>query len=228
MISEPDAPRRERLITAAGAFLLGVGFCFAMYRWQTPYRYPSPKEAYAWLFTSIPFAGLAVLIALGLRRSASLLGWIVLATLTCVAFAAAAGLWAGGSTPDAAVFLQVFYGAIVLVHLRANQRLYRPEESTAAVTANARTPRRLAIALLVCTGIAALPVTAPWDPGTGGALAFGIAFVAPLWLSAAFALRQLARDQTRTDAAAWAWFLATLVGLAVLFAAVGLSHLTFE
>lgn len=219
---------RARLLTAAGALLLGVAFCFAMYRGLTPYRYPSPKETYAWLFTSIPFAGLALLIVFGLRRAASLLGWVVLAALTVVAFVAAAGLWGGGSTPDAAVFLEVFYGAIVLVHLRAHQRPSRREESAAAMKANTKTPRTLGNALLIFTGIALLPSAAPWDAGTGHALAFGIAFAAPLWLSAAVALRQLARDRARTDVAGWAWFVAALLGLLLLFVAVGLSHLTFN
>ena len=209
-----------RLLPAAGALALGVAFSFAMYRWQMPYTRPSPAEAHAWAFTSIPFAGLAVLIVLGLRRSASVLGWIVLAALTAVAFVVAAHVGTHGSFADNAMILQILYGAVFLVHLRAHDRRKRPEESTAPMKTNTKTPRTLGIILLVCTGIALIPSTPPWDPGAGHAIAFGVAFAAPLWLSAAFALSQWARGRARSETAAWAWFFAALLGLLVLFVEV--------
>ena len=98
--------RRERLIYAAGALGLGVAFSFAMSRWQPPYLNPSPNQAYVWLFTLIPFVGLAGLIVAGLSRSTSALGWIVLATLTGLAYAAGANQWWAGVSANAALFFQ--------------------------------------------------------------------------------------------------------------------------
>jgi len=216
----PRAGMRARVLDATGALGLGVAFCFAMYRWQMPYTHPSPAEAHAWVFTSIPFAGLAVLIVLGLRRSASVLGWIVLAALTAVAFVVGAHLGTHGSFGDNAVFLQILYGAVFLAHLRAYQRPRAPQESRADMKTNTKTPRTLGIILLVCTGVALIPSTPPWDPGTLHAVAFGVTFAAPLWLSAAFALRQWARGRARSETAAWAWFFAALLGLLVLFVEV--------
>ena len=197
---------RERLITAAVALLLGVAFCFAMYAWQTPYKYPSPNEANAPLFASIPFAGLAVLIVFGLRRSASVLGWIVLATLIGLAFAPGAHSW-GGTTPNDAMFYRLLYGAIVLGHLLAGKHPPRPEEAKAAIP--------LGIVLLASTVIAAFVCTRFTGTQWGTT-----AIVAPLWLSAAFALGKLAVGRTRV------WF-ACLSFAAAFLALVFLDLVSF-
>jgi hypothetical protein len=219
---KPRVGVRARLLGATSAFALGVAFCFATYRLQHPYVWGtvmSPR-----LIVSIPFAGLAVLIAFGLRRSASVVGWIALAALTVLAFAAAGGRWFGG-TPEAAVDLQVFYGAIILVHLVGHSL----GETRTPLKANRAIALSIGTALLVFTGIALLPIrTEGWDSETANALALGIAFAAPFWLSSVFALVQLALGRAKYRAAAYMWFGSALLGLFMLFVALGISHLEIE
>jgi hypothetical protein len=151
-------------------------------------------------------------------------GWIALAALTVLAFAAAGDRW-GGGTPEAAVYFQVFYGAIVLVHLLGH---WLGETST-PLRANRAIALGLGIALLVFTGIALLPIrTEGWDSETIKGLALGIAFAAPFWLSTVFALVQLALGRAKWRPAAYLWFGSALLGLFMLFVAVGISHLEIE
>ncbi len=101
---------RTRLLVAAGALLLGIAFSYAMYRVQPPFMNPSPGQTRIWILSAIPFAGLAVLIACGLRHSAGAVGWIVLAALTGLAYyAAGANRWDSGlNTASLPLGLEVF------------------------------------------------------------------------------------------------------------------------
>lgn len=220
-----------RLLGAAIALLLGVAFSFAMYSWQTPYGQQPPYQTKDWLWSSIPFAGLAALIVGGLRRSAAALGWIVLAALTSLAYAASANLWwlKTGSYLDTAtipLWLQFFWGMIVLGNLvRFRERRSRPAEAEAPTIPAATTVRRLGIILLASTAIAFSPIL-PWTHATGRVLAFCLAAVCPLCLSSGFALVQFARGR-ESKTAAKAWLGATLLVLLGVFMAVAASHLTF-
>src|SRR5262249_2463711 len=140
---------RERLIGATAALVLGVAFSYAMYRWQPPYTNPSPGQTKIWIVTAIPFAGLAVLIGCGLRRSAGVLGWVVLAALTGLAYGGSSLWWRLRVTGTTPLDYEVFYGAIVLGNLlRFRGRPSRRTESTTGAP-NATAARRLGIALLV-------------------------------------------------------------------------------
>jgi len=216
---------RERLISATAALLLGVAFSYAMYRWQPPYMNPSPAQTKVWVQTSIPFAGLAVLIAWGLRRSAAALGWIVLAALTGLAYAVSSHWWQWGvNSPTVPLGFQVFYGVIVLGHLlRFRGPRSSPAETGAPASHNGNPARRHWRVLVVATVIASLPCLAPWTDGTGSVVAFCVAAIAPLWLSTAVVLIQWTRDRASRWAAR-AWLAATVLCLPLLFFGVLLSH----
>jgi hypothetical protein len=211
---------RVRLYTAAAALGLGFAFCLGMNRLQPLYAHPLYGQAQEWLLTAIPFAGLAALIVAGLSRQASVRGWIVLAALTAIAFAAGDHNFAGSSHSGAVLFFQVFYGLIVVIHLGGHLR----GAGKAPLHADPVTARRIAIALGIFTVLAASPAFAPWVDGTGTEFAFGLAFAAPLWLSTVFAMRQVAVGRPKRSAPVYLWFGAALVGLFVLFIAVALSH----
>jgi hypothetical protein len=220
------ADARTRWLDAAVALLLGVAFSFAIYHWLPPYTNPSPGQTRIWVLTSIPFAGLAVLLAAGVRRSVGALGWIALAALTVLAYA---NLWWQWGVNSATVPLgfQVFYGVIVLGHvLRFRGRPPRPAETIASTHPNGKAARRYGLILIVATVIASLPCFMPWSDGTDSVVAFCVAVIAPLWLSAAFVFVQWARDRAGRWAAT-AWLAATILCLPLLFFGVLLSHLSF-
>jgi hypothetical protein len=54
-----------------------------MYWWQLRYQYAF-HDPVANLYLVIPFAGLAVVVAAGMGRTAAALSWLVLAALTAV------------------------------------------------------------------------------------------------------------------------------------------------
>lgn len=70
-------------IGAAVVLLLGLAFCFGMYWWQLRYEY-ALRDPVANLYLVIPFAGLAVMVAAGMGRTAAAVSWLVLAGLTGV------------------------------------------------------------------------------------------------------------------------------------------------
>ena len=189
-----------------------------------------PDEGLA-LGGSIPFAGLAALIVGGLRRWAAALGWVVLAALTSLAYAASANLWwlKTGSYLDTAtipLWLQFFWGMVVLGNLvRFREPRSRPAEADAPTTPDATRVRRLGIILLASTAIAFSPIL-PWTHATGRVLAFCVAVVVPICLSSGFALVQFAQGrESRT--AAKVWLGATLLVLLAVFMALAASHLTW-
>jgi len=221
------APLAEWWLGATVALLLGVALSYAMYRWHPPYTDQSPNPTWVWVLTAIPFAGLAVLIACGLRRSAAVLGWIVLAALTFLAYE---NLWGRDpwslSSASMPLGFQMFYGVIVLVHLSRFRGRPSPAERVWFDDAQREgSPRRYGLILLVCTGIAALPCLKPWADVTGSVVEFCVLVIAPLWLSTVFILIERARDR----ASMWAargWLVATLLCLPILFFGVLLSHVT--
>lgn len=218
---------RTRLLAAPIALVLGVAFSFAMYRWHPPYTNPSPGQTKIWIVTAIPFAGLAVTIVWGLRRSAAAIGWIVLAALTGLAYyAAGANRWDSVlNTAALPLGLEVFYGAIVLGHLlRFRESRSRPAGAGAPTRSRVM---RYGLVLLVATVIATLPCLVPWTDETGSTVAFCLAVIAPVWLSTVFILAQWARNRASTLAAR-VWLAATLLCLPLLFFGVLLSHVTLN
>jgi hypothetical protein len=80
---------RARAVGAAAALVLGIAFCFVMYRWQLRYEFAFQGLA-ANLVLAVPFAGLAAMVLGGMSRPAAALGWLVLAVLTGLAYVSAA------------------------------------------------------------------------------------------------------------------------------------------
>ncbi|MGH2973239.1 MAG: hypothetical protein ACRDLE_14095 [Gaiellaceae bacterium] len=104
-------PKRERAVAAAAVLLLGIAFCFVMYWWQLRYQYAF-HGALDNLDLAIPFAGLAAMVVGGMGRVATVLGWVVLATLTALAYVGAA---TSDSSTAAIVFAVPFiYGTVVV------------------------------------------------------------------------------------------------------------------
>jgi hypothetical protein len=101
----------RRAVGAAAVVSLGVAFCFAMYWWQLRYKYPF-RDPVANLYLAIPFAGLAVMVAAGMGRTAAALSWLVLAGLTGLAYVGAA---TSSSSTAAVVFAAPFVWGGLLV-----------------------------------------------------------------------------------------------------------------
>ena len=100
--------RPGRAVAAAAVLLLGVAFCFAMYGWQLRYSYAFHDPA-GNFFLAIPFAGLAVML--------------ILATLTVIAYVAAA---TSSSSTAALVFIAPFvYGTFGISVIFAVDQIVR-------------------------------------------------------------------------------------------------------
>ena len=82
-----------------------------MYWWQLRYEYAF-RDPVANLYLVIPFAGLAVLVAAGMGRTAAAVSWLVLAGLTGVAYVEAA---TSSSSTAAVAFLAPFVWGGLLV-----------------------------------------------------------------------------------------------------------------
>jgi len=114
--------RPGRAVAAAAVLLLGVAFCFAMYGWQLRYSYAFHDPA-GNLFLAIPFAGLAVMVACGMGRLAAIASWLILATLTVIAYVAAA---TSSSSTAALVFIAPFvYGTFGISVIFAVDQIVR-------------------------------------------------------------------------------------------------------
>lgn len=98
-------------IGAAVVLLLGLAFCFGMYWWQLRYEY-ALRDPVANLYLVIPFAGLAVMVAAGMGRTAAAVSWLVLAGLTGVAYVEAA---TSSSSTAAVAFVAPFVWGGLLV-----------------------------------------------------------------------------------------------------------------
>ena len=94
----------SRGVGAAAVLLLGLAFCFGMYWWQLRYQYAF-RDPVANLYLVIPFAGLAVLVATGMGRTAAAVSWLLLAGLTGDAYVEAA---TSSSSTAALLFLGPF------------------------------------------------------------------------------------------------------------------------
>jgi hypothetical protein len=106
---------RRRAVDGAAVLLFGVAFCFVMYWWQLRYRYAAHDVGLA-LFASIPFLGLAALVALGgMRRVAAIVGWLVLAGLVGIAYVASAT--SSSSTAVVVWIAPYLYGGFALLIL---------------------------------------------------------------------------------------------------------------
>jgi len=103
--------KNSRVFGAAAVLLLGLAFCFGMYWWQLRYEYAF-RDPVANLYLVIPFAGLAVLVAAGMGRTAAGVSWLVLAGLTGVAYVEAA---TSSSSTAAVAFLAPFVWGGLLV-----------------------------------------------------------------------------------------------------------------
>ncbi len=103
--------RQTRAGGAAAVLLLGLAFCFIMYWWQLRYVYAF-RDPVANLYLGIPFAGLAVMVAAGMGRTAAALSWLVLAGLTGLAYVGAA---TSSSSTAAVVFVAPFVWGGLLV-----------------------------------------------------------------------------------------------------------------
>lgn len=98
-------------VSAAVVLLLGLAFCFGMYWWQLRYEY-ALRDPVANLYLVIPFAGLAVMVAAGMGRTAAAISWLVLAGLTGVAYVEAA---ISSSSTAAVAFVAPFVWGGLLV-----------------------------------------------------------------------------------------------------------------
>jgi hypothetical protein len=114
--------KRPGAVAAAAVLLLGTAFCFVMYWWQLRYRYAF-HDPTGNLLLAIPFAGLAAMVAGGMRRVAAALGWVVLAVMTGSAYIEAAK--SSSSTAPVLYLAPFFYGAIVLSILFAVDSILR-------------------------------------------------------------------------------------------------------
>jgi hypothetical protein len=101
----------RRAVSTAAVLSLGVGFCFVMYWWQLRYQYAF-RDPVANLYLAIPFAGLAVMVAVGMGRGAAALSWLILAGLTGLAYVSAA---TSSSSTAAVVFVAPFVWGGLLV-----------------------------------------------------------------------------------------------------------------
>ena len=115
-----NLPRRA--VAAAAVLVLGVAFCFVMYWWQLRYRYAF-HGATGNLYLAIPFAGLAAMVAGGMRLVPAMLGWVILAFLTGAAYV-------GNATSDSStaslIFLAPFvYGTLALSIVFAVDHIFR-------------------------------------------------------------------------------------------------------
>ena len=90
---------------------LGLAFCFVMYWWQLRYKYAF-HDPLANLYLAIPFAGLAVMVAVGMGPTAAVASWLVLAGLTGLAYVGAA---TSSSSTAAIVFVAPFVWGGLLV-----------------------------------------------------------------------------------------------------------------
>jgi hypothetical protein len=90
---------------------LGLAFCFVMYWWQLRYKYAF-DDPLANLYLAIPFAGLAVMVAVGMGPTAAVVSWLVLAGLTGLAYVEAA---TSSSSTAALLFLAPFLWGGLLV-----------------------------------------------------------------------------------------------------------------
>ena len=116
------APLRSRAVEAAAVLLLGIAFCCVMYAWQLRYAYAAHGLGVN-LFVALPFVGLAAMVLGGMGRVATVLGWLVLAALTGIAYITAA---TSSSSTAVLVYLVTFlYGAIVLSILFAVDSILR-------------------------------------------------------------------------------------------------------
>lgn len=225
---------RWRLLDATAALGLGAAFCF----FTKGQGYGSTHPEHVWP-VAIPFAGLALMRAGGVRRSTSAVAWIALAVLNSVAFVAANQ--SGSLTIQGGIlFLQVYYGVMILGHLGSREHSWRLEEAGETLKPNAPAAWTLGILLLACSGIAALLSERAWaydrwpcnettsftdgcpSVATPSGLVFGILLAAAPWLSAAFTVVQLALGRT-TKGVALLWFGAAVVGLLLLLLSIGLS-----
>ena len=102
---------RGRAVEAAAVLLLGVAFCFVMYWWQLRYEYAYHGLGLS-LFMAIPFAGLAAMVAGGMSRIGTALGWLALAALTGYAYVAVAK--DPSSVAAVGYLAPLFVGTIVL------------------------------------------------------------------------------------------------------------------
>ena len=124
------ASPRSRAVEAAAVLLLGVAFCFVMYAWQLQYAYAAHGLAIN-LFVALPFVGLALMVLGGMGRVATVLGWLVLAGLTGVAYIAAA---TSSSSTAVLVFIAPFvYGTIANAIIFAVDSILRKRKQRALV-----------------------------------------------------------------------------------------------
>ena len=101
----------SRGVGAAAVLLLGLAFCFGMYWWQLRYEYAF-RDPVANLYLVIPFAGLAVLVAAGMGRTAAAVSWLVLAGLTGAAYVSAAT--SSSSTAAVAFVVPFVWGGLLV------------------------------------------------------------------------------------------------------------------
>jgi hypothetical protein len=113
---------RARPIRAAITLLLGVAFCFVMYAWQLHYEYAAHGLAMNFI-VALPFRGLALMVLAGMGRTATALGWLVLAALTGIAYIGAA---MSSSSTAVLIFIAPFaYGTIANVIIFAVDAILR-------------------------------------------------------------------------------------------------------
>jgi len=101
----------RRAVGAAAVLALGLAFCFVMYWWQLRYKYAF-DDPLANLYLAIPFAGLAVMVAVGMGPTAAVVSWLVLAGLTGYAYV---GVATSSSSTAALLFLAPFLWGGLLV-----------------------------------------------------------------------------------------------------------------
>ncbi len=99
----------DRLKRATAVLLLGVSFCLVMYAWQLRYPYAAHGLGVN-LWLAVPFIGLAAMVLGGMGLVATLLGWLVLAGLTGLAYISAAT--SSNSTAVLVFIVPLIYGTI--------------------------------------------------------------------------------------------------------------------
>jgi len=65
----------RRAVGGEAVLVLGLAFCFVMYWWQLRYEFAF-HDPLANLYLSIPFAGLAVMVASGMGPTAAVMSWL--------------------------------------------------------------------------------------------------------------------------------------------------------